>query len=213
MEMSKFQRFNLALAKYFMLSLPVMFIDLYFLNQAFNSTIAEKASYSEWQVGLMAVVFILGLVIQLYLTAMILFSKTFRELAIAKLSGFKLSDEREEQITLESARSTHIIILATLITLFFFNSVTFELGKRPQPNAEGKTGYITLGMNLNLFTFNQAPAIQTKSDLNDSLVKDPTITKRFIYNGLPINTQQLILLLIILQMYFFRRSFSVRSQL
>lgn len=213
METRKFQRFNLHLAKYFLMLLPLVFVDLYFLNKAFNASALEKASYTEWQVGIMGAVFIAALLIQLYLTLMILFSTEFRELAIAKLSGFKARDEREEQITLESARSTHIIILATLLTLFFFNSVTFELGKRPEPNEEGKTGYISLGMNLNLFTFNSAPAIVTKSDLGESLVKDPTITKRFIYNGLPINTQQLILLLILLQMYFFRRSFSVRSQL
>lgn len=213
METSKFQRFNLRLAKYFLYALPLVFIDLYFLNKAFNATAVEKFHYQEWQIGVMAGVFIIALVIQLYLTMLILFSPNFRELAIAQLSGFKVRDEREERITLESTRSTHIIILATLLTLFFFNSVTFELGKRPKPNEEGKTGYVSLGMNLNLFTLNQVSKVTTNSNLDESLVKDPTITKRFIYNGLPINTQQLILLLILLQMYFFRRSFSVRSQL
>lgn len=213
METSKFHRFNLRLAKYFLYTLPLVFIDLYFLNKAFNASAVEKMNYQEWQIGLMAIVFITALATQLYLTLLILFSPNFRELAIAQLSGFKVRDEREERITLESTRSTHIIILATLLTLFFFNSVTFELGKRPKPNDEGKTGYISLGMNLNLFTLNQASKVTTQSNLDYTLVKDPTITKRFVYNGLPINTQQLILLLILLQMYFFRRSFSVRSQL
>ncbi len=210
METSKFHSINLKIAKYFIYFLPVLIIDLYFLNIAYGTNPSD-GKFSEWQVYLMALIFIVGVIIQLYFTLLLIFSKNFRELSLSKLSGFRERDEREEEITRESARSTHIIILATLITMFFFNSVTFEFGRREKPLTNGKTGYVSIGMNLNLFTFNNSIQIKTKTNLEPEL--QTNIKEKITYNGLPLNTQQLILLLIMLQLYFFRRSFSVRSQL
>jgi len=94
-----------------------------------------------------------------YLIGALVFYKKFRDGLLARLSGFKERDEREQQVTGDAAKSTFLLMLAIEIVFLAFSMTSFELVRR----ADGH-GVLNVGMGLSsaqtdLFAPNPEPAI------------------------------------------------------
>lgn len=131
-----------------------------------------------------------------YIIAALVFYKWFREGLLARLSGFRERDEREQRVTGDVAKAAFLLTLAVEIAFLALSMTSFEIVRR----ADGH-GVLNVGMGLSsaqtdLFAPNPEPAISVYL-----LPDGATIMKARL---LPPVVGGVMLLLLFLQLLAFR---------
>lgn len=144
------------------------------------------------------IIFGLWMLFSLYLCLRLIFASEFRAHMLPRLAFFKERDERELLITAQAARSSFLTTLALL--LFFLCLSAFQVAVYRVPKdlaVNGKTGTISLGVNMNLV--GQSPIHGLEKAAVDL----------FSYSGLPLSNFAAILFLLLWQIgsynYFAQR--------
>lgn len=186
-----------AILKIFLFGLPVAIIMAIFSSNIDMSR-ANDGSALDLYNSLSGLVFGLWMLFSLYLSLRLLLSAEFRSHVLPRLTLFKERDERELLITARATRNSFLTTLALLIFLLCLSVFQMAVYRIPKDQAtNGKTGTITLGVNMNL-TNSQPTNAQEISALD--YVR---------YNGLPLSNSAIVLLLILWQLgsynYFMRR--------
>ncbi|MCE5336181.1 MAG: hypothetical protein LLG06_16490 [Desulfobacteraceae bacterium] len=130
------------------------------------------------------------MLLSLYLSLRLMASGGFRDEVLSRMTFIKERDEREIMLTGVAVKKTFLTSLAILIFLFFLSCFHVSLSKLPPGETiDGKTRVLTLDISLNL--------------IRDSGPQDPGATKHAVdivsYEGLPITSTAVILLLILWQ--------------
>lgn len=83
-----------------------------------------------------------------YVVLALIFYRNFRETVVARLAGFKESDEREEIVTAHAARRTFLLTLAVQVVFLIMSITNIQVYR----NLDGK-GYLTVGMGFSSSQF------------------------------------------------------------
>jgi hypothetical protein len=131
-----------------------------------------------------------------FLSISMFFSKNTRLIVLKKLSGIKERDEREVQIVGKASRAGYLTTMTILLFLLFLSVFSVCVSVKQDDNVEpgqprGTLG-ITAGIGYEIFN---SWAIITEKEGYDSY---------FEYNGLPLSTPTLILLLLVWQIVSYR---------
>lgn len=127
----------------------------------------------------------------------LVFSSSFREIALVKFTLLREQDERESFLTGMAARETMLTTIAILIFLFCLSCFQVSVDRLPpDQTVDGKTRSLSLGMKFELFSGGKDPGSREKSP-------DQTIVA---YNGLPFSTSSIIAGLTLWQIFAYNRS-------
>jgi hypothetical protein len=181
--------------KLFLFGLPFV-IGMALLASTISLKDANNGSVLDYYNSFSGLVFGIWMFFSLYLSVRLLFSGNFRADILPCLTFFRERDERELLITARATRNSFLTTLALLILLLFLSVFQVAIFRVPQEQAEnGKTGTITLGVNMSL--------------TNDSPGTSSSILDYFRYSGLPLSNSAVILFLILWQLssfnYFLRK--------
>jgi len=142
------------------------------------------------------------MILAVSLSLRLLFSGSFREATLAKLTLIKERDERESFLTGRAAKATMLASIAILIFLFCLSCFqVYYYTLPPEQVVEGKTKVISLGMRLDLFADEASKAADAAAG-GKSL---------WSYSGLPFSSSSIILGLIIWQIGFYH--FSIKRMM
>ncbi|MDD3845575.1 MAG: hypothetical protein PHC90_04365 [Syntrophorhabdaceae bacterium] len=127
------------------------------------------------------------MLLSVYLSVRLVLSGPFRDRVLARLTFMRERDERETLLTGRATKTTLMTSLAILIFLFCLSCFQVSFFKLPPDKAlDGKTRGFTLGVGFSLL--NESGAMGSNAALRQYDV--------FSYNGLPISSSAIILLLI-----------------
>jgi hypothetical protein len=142
-------------------------------------------------------VFALWMTLSLYLSVRLMVSEPFRDQVLARLTFIRERDEREAILTGKATRTTFLTSLAILIFLFCLSCFQVSIYRLPPERAvDGKTGMVTLGLGFNLLE-------HSKQDRPRETIEKKDI---FSYNGLPVSSTTVILMLIVWQIISYNYS-------
>ncbi|HRY30462.1 MAG TPA: hypothetical protein P5079_10560 [Elusimicrobiota bacterium] len=148
-------------------------------------------------------VFASWMLMTMYLSLKLIFSGSFRDAVLSRITFLKERDEREKLFSGQAAKTTFMLTLAVLFFLLSLSCFEVSVYRVPPEKAiNGKTGVLTLGVRLELLKDRSAPAPETfRRDI-------------FSHTDLPISSTALILLLIGWQIASYNlcmRRFGIRS--
>lgn len=182
--------------KVFLYGLPVIIAAAILLNVQWNSQPLNKITFLN---NIFGIILMAWIILSIYLSIRLIASEALREKVLSKLTLIKELDEREERLTGKAMRATFLSTIAILIILFFFSCLHFSLYKvNPQYAVNGKTGFVSIGYKLHL---SDTDRIETNRNNGIPVKKDI-----FSYNGLPVSSTFLILLLILWQIIYYNLS-------
>jgi hypothetical protein len=191
------KKFDLLLLKIFLYGLPLIILLAIFAYSYNFEAIASSSSYIKLIYNFAGLMFGSWMLFSIYLGVRLIFSGTFREKVLTRLTFIKERDEREVTLTGKAAKTTMLTTIAILIFLFCLSCFQISVYSIPPEQViDGKTRVISLGLNFELL---------------ESLPKDESseaIQKQNIlaYTGLPISSSALILGLIIWQILAYNYS-------
>jgi len=184
--------------KTFILGLPVV-IFIAFLASYLLPEPSQRIFWHETFNTCAGVVFGLWMIFAIFLSLRILTSSPFRAETLARLADFKERDEREIYLTAQAARNSFLTTLALLVLLFCLSVFRVSVFRTTEPQVpNGKTGTISLGLDLDILKSSNVPA-------------SPNISQNYFdYQGLPLSSAAVVFALIIWQIgsfkYFMRHS-------
>jgi hypothetical protein len=191
------KRFDAVLLKVFLYGLPFGVVFAAF-GCFYSQGLVDRGSALVGLVNNVSGLFIAAwMAISLYLCFRLTVSETMREQVISRITFMRERDERESVLTGKAIRTTFLITLAVLIFLFFLSCIQVSVYRVPPEQAvDGKTGMITLGVGFRLFEAD-------KSDRAAGALQREDI---FTYRGLPVSSEAVILMLILLQIVSYNYS-------
>lgn len=183
--------------KVFLYGIPVVFMMALFASHI-DTKRANDGSLFDFYNGFSGLAFGFWMLFSIYLSLRLLFSGKFRTEVLPRLTLFKERDERELLITARATRNSFLTTLALLIFLFCLSIFQMAVYRIPKDQAaNGKTGTVTLGVNMNLTNHSSANEQETSA------------LDYIRYSGLPVSNSAIILFLIFWQLgsynYFMRR--------
>lgn len=184
------KRFDTVVLKVFLYGLPVGVLLAVF-GYCYSQGLLDRNNSFVGLVNALSGLFIAAwMVISLYLCFRLMVSEALRDQVISRITFMRERDEREAILTGRATRTTFLITLAMLFFLFFISCVQVSVYRVPPEQAvDGKTGMISLGVGFHLLE-------QDGKDRGTGMLRRENI---FLYNGLPISSEALILLLIVLK--------------
>lgn len=184
------KRFDTVVLKVFLYGLPVGVLLAVF-GYCYSQGLLDRNNSFVGLVNALSGLFIAAwMVISLYLCFRLMVSEALRDQVISRITFMRERDEREAILTGRATRTTFLITLAMLIFLFFLSCIQVSVYRVPPAQAvDGKTGMINLG--IGFYLLEQDGKIRS----SDVLQRD----NLFVYKGLPISSEALLLLLIALQ--------------
>ncbi|MBI4054765.1 MAG: hypothetical protein HY402_01380 [Elusimicrobia bacterium] len=129
-----------------------------------------------------------------YVFLALLFYKDFRETLLARLAGFKESDERERIVTSNAARTTFLMTLAIQIVLLIISLTNVHLVRNPDGHGVLSVG---LGFSSDQFDIYALPS-------NRSARSAPLGSVEVGGNLLPPNISPILMLLLLVQIGIFK---------
>ena len=138
---------------------------------------------------------LLWTLVTFFLTISMFFSKSLRNEVLARLSGIKERDEREVQIVGKALKSTYLTTLTLLLFLLFISLFYVHIGKKERSCIEQGQKPIELAIKLEFHLI----------DSNTVITQKPGFEKYFEMNDLPLSSSTLILILLLWQVYSYRR--------
>ncbi len=146
--------------------------------------------------GIDGLVFALCMLICIYFSIRLIVSGPFRDRTLARLACMRERDEREAMITGRATKFAFLSSLAILILLFCLSCFHVSVYRVPPEKAVGgKTGVVALGAGFDFFEHSGT----------DKAV-DSGRKNLFVYEGLPLSTPVVILILIMWQVVAFNYS-------
>lgn len=190
------KRLDSILLKFFLYGLPAVIVFAAF-SYFYNLEVVNHANvYFNLLNSFAGLVFALWMSLSLYLSIRLIVSVPFRDQVLAKLTFIRERDEREAILTGKATRTTFLTSLAILIFLFCLSCFHVSIYRLPQKKAvDGKTGIISLGLG---FSFLE----HSKQDKPETIEKEDI----FSYNGLPVSSTTVILMLIVWQIISYNYS-------
>ncbi len=191
------KKYDRIIVKLFLFTLPLAML-LGFIITQMNMNDFAPGSGRDWFNSFSGLVFAIWMLQTLYISARLILSNSFRDSILPRLAFFKERDEREALITGQAARHSFLTTLALLIfflCLSLFQVAVYKLP--PEQAVAGKTGTLTLGVNMDLLAQGQSAAHSSAG------------VDYFRYSGLPLSNTGIILMLIFWQLasynYFAKR--------
>jgi hypothetical protein len=190
-------RLDSILLKVFLCGLPLVIILAVFTYFYSLGTINQNAGNVKLIYNFAGLVFALWMLLSIYLSVRLMFSGSFRNKVLARLTFIRESDEREVMLTGKATKTTFLTSLAILIFLFCLSCFQISIYRVPPEKAvDGKTGVVTLGFGFNLLAGSKpAPP-------DEALQKTDILS----YTGLPVSSTAVILLIIIWQIISYNYS-------
>lgn len=183
--MNKFDKYLVTYVKYTSL---VFIIFMIWASEEFKDLAGLQettASGGWWNVfGVFFIAWVLGI---FYIVFKMLFSKNLRNIIMSKMAGIKERDERESLVAGNAAKFSFLSTFAILLFFLLFSSMNFTFAKGPK-NAEGKSGYFSLGFGLKLY--------DSKAVTHEK-VDDRNVYK---YNTIPLTTPMILLFIMFWQL-------------
>jgi hypothetical protein len=191
------KRLDSILLKSFLYGLPA-FIVLAAFSYCYSLGVVNHANaYLNLLNSFAGLVFALWMTLSLYLSVRLMVSEPFRDQVLARLTFIRERDEREAILTGKATRTTFLTSLAILIFLFCLSCFQVSIYRLPPERAvDGKTGMVTLGLGFNLLE-------HSKQDRPRETIEKKDI---FSYNGLPVSSTTVILMLIVWQIISYNYS-------
>ncbi|PKN33764.1 MAG: hypothetical protein CVU61_11640 [Deltaproteobacteria bacterium HGW-Deltaproteobacteria-19] len=191
------KRFDLILLKIFLYGLPVVIVLAVF-GYCYSQGIVDRANgIVSLMNSVTGLLFAAWMAITLYLSFRLTISESLRDQVIAKITFMRERDEREAILTGKATKTTFLITLAILILLFSLSCIQVSIYRVPQDQAvDGKTGMISLGLGFNLF----------EQEKQDQASKEMQRENIFLYKGLPVSSEAILLMLIVLQIISYNYS-------
>ncbi|MDD2901429.1 MAG: hypothetical protein PHU44_03250 [Syntrophales bacterium] len=184
------KRWDSILLKVFLYGLPaviILAIFSYSYGLGKHSQISDKLTLLNGFVGLTLALWMLLLI---YLNIRLMFSGSFRNKVLARITFIKEADEREVMLTGKATKTTFLTSLAILIFLFFLSCFQVSFYRVPPEKAiDGKTRVVSLNFGFNLLKASR------KGNPDETMQK----TDIFSYTRLPLSSTGVILLLILWQ--------------
>ncbi len=181
------KRLDSIMLKVFLWGLPVLAGGALF-NYIFDTGLAASPLKAVYNASGFS--YALWMLLSIYLGVRLIVSGTFRDRVLARLTFMRERDEREALLTGRATRTTLMTSLAILIFLFCLSCFQVSFFKLPPEKAlDGKTRGFSLGLKLSLLK-----DFETKR--NDTAIRQYDV---FSYDGLPVSSSTIILLLIVWQ--------------
>jgi hypothetical protein len=178
--------------KVFLYGLPLAIILAVFASFINPNTVSQQPWPISTLYNFAGLIFGLWMLFSLYLSMRLIFSESFRETILSKLTLIKERDEREALFTGKATKNVLLSSLAILICALCLSVFTVSIHKLPPEKAiQGKTGTISLGIGFSLWD-------DSKTKFTNSEEHSPNLMN-FDYQGIPISKSGLILLMILWQ--------------
>lgn len=184
------KRFDSVLLRIFLYGIPLLVVYGAYAYIYCSSPGGRPDDIRRFFYNLGGLVLAVWMILSIYLSIRLMVSESFRDKVLSKVTLIKERDEREIMLTGKAVKTTFLTSIAILIFLFFLSCFQVSLYKVPPEAAiDGKTGVLTLDVNVQL--------------LQDSRAENPAdpmhVADIISYRGLPISSTAVILLLILWQ--------------
>jgi hypothetical protein len=191
------KRCDSILLKIFLCLLPLAAALAAFSHFYGLGVIGHGNDYSRFLNVFAGLVFASSMILSVYLSLRLIISGTFRDQVLAKITFIRERDEREAMLTGKAAKTAFLTSLAFLILLFCLSCFRVSIYRVPPEKAvNGKTGFVTLGVGYSLLE-------SDKQHRSEAMAQRKDI---FSYQGLPVSSATIILLLIIWQIISYNYS-------
>lgn len=178
------KRLDQVILKVFLCGLPVL-AGIALFNYVFDTGLA--AGHLKTAYNASGFLYAAWMLLSIYLSIRLVLSGAFRDRVLARLTFMRERDEREALLTGKATKTTLMTSLAILIFLFCLSCFQVSFFKLPPDKAlDGKTRGFSLGLKFSLFK-------DFEAGQSDRVLKRYDV---FSYNGLPISSSAIILLLI-----------------
>jgi len=185
------------LLKIFLYGLPLIVLLAIFSYSYNAETSVSAANYVTMIYNFAGIMFATWMLLSIYLGIRLIFSETFREKVLTKLTFIKERDEREVMLTGKAAKKTMLTTLAILILLFCLSCFQVSVYSIPPEQAiDGKTKVISLDIKFNILA--SSPNNSSQEILPKQIILD--------YSGLPVSCSAVILGLIMWQIIAYNYS-------
>lgn len=175
--------------KYAIFSFPLIVLLMLWSLNSNSDELANAEGVLGFFWNTLGWIFLAWIVSSLYIICKMVAIRNFRDTILKNVSGIKERDERESSISGEAAKFSFLSTAAFLLFLLFLSLFTITVQKYPKElQKPGHTGSITVGLNIKSF-MNDHPQ---KKVTNEGLLI-------FTYNGIPISSTMLILLVLLWQ--------------
>jgi hypothetical protein len=191
------KRIDSIILKVFLYGLPIVII-LSIFSYVYNLESLNRATGNvKILYNFAGLIFALWMMISIYLCVRLMFSGSFRNKVLTRLTFIREGDEREVMLTGKATKTAFLTSLAILIFLFCLSCFQVSIYRVPPERAvNGKTGMISLGVGFSLLESSQ------KAKPDEGIQK----TDIFTYTGLPVSSTAVILMLIIWQIVSYNYS-------
>lgn len=191
------KKFDSVLLRIFLYGLPLIILLAIFSYSYNFEAIDSSGNYIKLIYNFAGIMFGSWMLLSIYLGVRLVFSGTFREKVLTRLTFIKERDEREVTLTGKAAKTTMLTTIAILIFLFCLSCFQISVYSIPPEQAlDGKNRVISLGLN---FEFLES----LPKDESSEVMQQQNI---LAYTGLPVSSSALILGLIIWQILAYNYS-------
>jgi len=191
------KRVDSILLRIFLYGLPLIVLLAIFSYSYNVETSVSAASYVTMIYNFAGIMFAIWMLLSIYLGIRLIFSESFREKVLTKLTFIKERDEREVMLTGKAAKKTMLTTLAILILLFCLSCFQVSVYSIPPEQAiDGKTKVISLDIKFNILA--SSPNNSSQEILPKQIILD--------YSGLPVSCSAVILGLIMWQIIAYNYS-------
>jgi hypothetical protein len=192
------KRYDSTLLRVFLYGLPLVAVVAVF-SYVYGSRGAGHAhAFLGFLNGLAGLIFAVWMILSIHLSVRLIFSASFRDQVITKLTFMRERDEREAMLAGKATRTAFLTSIAILILLFCLSCFKVAIYRVPPERAiDGRTGVVSLGLGFDLLEH------QKQNGPEDTVRKNV-----FSYTGLPVSTATVILMLIAWQIAAY--SYSIR---
>ena len=191
------KRFDNTLLKIFLYGIP-LFAAFAAFAYGYSKGIVSHTGYFNFLNQCAGLIIASWMTLALYLSLRLFISGAFRDHVITRLTFMRERDEREAALTGRATKTTFLTTLALLILLFCLSCFQISVYRVPQAMAvEGKTGRVQLGLGFSLLEREKQNLVQEPKGRTDI----------FSYQGLPVSSEAVILLLIVWQIAAYNWSF------
>ncbi|MBP2652474.1 MAG: hypothetical protein H6Q73_43 [Firmicutes bacterium] len=191
------KKIDSALLKFFIYGLPLIILLAIFSYSYDLQAFPPTSDYLITLYNFAGIMLALWMLLSIYLCARLMFSGSFREKVLTRLTFIKERDEREVMFTGKAAKTSMLTTLAILIFLFCLSCFQVSVYSIPPDKAiDGKTKVIALDLKFKLLESLPSDAAQE------------TVQKEILlaYTGLPISSSAVILGLIMWQIVAYNYS-------
>ena len=178
--------------KVFIYGLPIAVLMGVFASFINPDTITSQPWMIAKLYNFSGLIFGLWMLFSLYLSMRLIFSSSFREEVLSKITFMRERDEREALFTGRATKNVFLSTIAVLIFILCLTVFTVSIHRiSPEKAINGKTGTISLGIGFRLWDESWQESRSKSSDTTDTHLN----SNGFDYQGLPLSKTGLILFL------------------